>query len=159
MTAAAPALPGIEIDGNALLLHAADGWQCRLPFLWLRDNCPCSECRIAQTSEKRFVLAGVPRDLAPAHVDVVEDELRIGWSDGHRTHYPCGYLRSLGDKEESPYRPWPDESVPPHHDFEGVLHGREAFERGGRRHLQDAYFEFDNVRNNRLVLRRSAAHG
>ena len=35
-----------------------------------------------------------------------------------------------------------------------VLHGREAFEAGGRRHLQDAYFEFDNVRNYRRVLQR-----
>ena len=37
-----------------------------------------------------------------------------------------------------------------------VLHGREAFNAGGRRHLQDAYFEFDNVRNYRKVLRRRA---
>ena len=35
-----------------------------------------------------------------------------------------------------------------------VLHGREAFEANGRRHLQDAYFEFDNVRNHAVVLQR-----
>ena len=35
-----------------------------------------------------------------------------------------------------------------------VLHGRQAFEPGGRRHLQDAYFEFDNVKNHLVVLRR-----
>lgn len=33
-----------------------------------------------------------------------------------------------------------------------VLHGREAFEPSGKRHLQDAYFEFDNVRNHLFVL-------
>ncbi len=33
-----------------------------------------------------------------------------------------------------------------------VLHGREAFEPTGDRHLQDAYFELDNVRNHRVVL-------
>ena len=35
-----------------------------------------------------------------------------------------------------------------------VLHGREAFEPTGRRHLQDAYFELDNVRNHLVVLER-----
>ena len=36
-----------------------------------------------------------------------------------------------------------------------VLHGREAFEPTGRRHIQDAYFEHDNVRNHWTVLQRS----
>ena len=35
-----------------------------------------------------------------------------------------------------------------------VLHGRDAFEHSGPRHLQDAYFEFDNVSNHHVVLRR-----
>jgi len=38
-----------------------------------------------------------------------------------------------------------------------VLHGREAFEATGRRHLQDAYFEHDNVRNHLDVLERKGA--
>ena len=32
-----------------------------------------------------------------------------------------------------------------------VLHGRREFKQNGKRHLQDAYFEMDNVENN-LVL-------
>jgi gamma-butyrobetaine dioxygenase len=39
-----------------------------------------------------------------------------------------------------------------------VLHGREAFEEAGSRHLQDAYFELDNVRNHLVVLQRKGAH-
>ena len=39
-----------------------------------------------------------------------------------------------------------------------VLHGREAFEAAGRRHLQDAYFELDNIRNHLVVLRRKEVH-
>ena len=35
-----------------------------------------------------------------------------------------------------------------------VLHGREAIETAGKRHLQDAYFEHDNVRNLLTVLKR-----
>ncbi|MDC6458741.1 TauD/TfdA family dioxygenase [Luminiphilus sp.] len=36
-----------------------------------------------------------------------------------------------------------------------ILHGREAIESSGNRHLQDAYFEHDNVRNRLTVLARS----
>ncbi|MDA8754095.1 TauD/TfdA family dioxygenase [Luminiphilus sp.] len=36
-----------------------------------------------------------------------------------------------------------------------ILHGREAIESSGHRHLQDAYFEHDNVRNRLTVLARS----
>ena len=32
-----------------------------------------------------------------------------------------------------------------------VLHGREKFKPNGKRHLQDAYYEMDNIENN-LVL-------
>ncbi len=35
-----------------------------------------------------------------------------------------------------------------------VLHGRNAFEPIARRHLQDAYYELDNVKNHLVVLRR-----
>ena len=33
-----------------------------------------------------------------------------------------------------------------------VLHGREEFKPNGKRHLQDAYFEMDNVENNLVLL-------
>ncbi len=36
-----------------------------------------------------------------------------------------------------------------------VLHGRTALRSTGRRHLQDAYFEHDNVRNHLRLLRRT----
>ena len=34
-----------------------------LPFLWLRDNCQCDECRITETQEKQFLLHTVPVDI------------------------------------------------------------------------------------------------
>lgn len=41
-----------------------------------------------------------------------------------------------------------------------VLHGREAFQLTGRRRLQDAYYEHDNIRNQLVVLKRRVnAHG
>jgi len=40
-----------------------------LPFLWIRDNCPCKDCRIEETKEKRFIEA---IDLLPTFLDAVE---------------------------------------------------------------------------------------
>ena len=40
-----------------------------------------------------------------------------------------------------------------------VLHARERIAGGGRRHLQDAYFEHDNVRNHLTLLRRRRSNG
>ncbi|MEM7281603.1 MAG: TauD/TfdA family dioxygenase [Pseudomonadota bacterium] len=39
-----------------------------------------------------------------------------------------------------------------------VLHGRDSFQLTGRRHLQDAYFDHDNIRNHLRVLQRKLAN-
>ena len=43
-----------------------------LPFLWLRDNCQCDECRITETQEKQFLLHTVPVDISPEKIDMVD---------------------------------------------------------------------------------------
>jgi len=35
-----------------------------------------------------------------------------------------------------------------------ILHAREPFQQTGKRHLQDAYFELDNVANKLVLLKR-----
>lgn len=55
---------------------------------WLRDNCPCSSCRIVQTDERRWtpwVDASVPEVVA---LDVTEAGLEITWASGHLSLYP-----------------------------------------------------------------------
>ena len=34
-----------------------------------------------------------------------------------------------------------------------ILHGRDEFKPGGKRHLQDAYYEMDNIENNLFLLK------
>ena len=83
-----------SITQNADSLSAvwSSGGQTDLPYLWLRDNCGCSECRVDQTSEKRFHLFRVPSDLRPLQVGIghagSEDEaISIAWPDGHHTRF------------------------------------------------------------------------
>ncbi len=65
----------------------SDGESIRLPVLWLRDNCNCTECRLEQTGEKKFHLGTVPLDLEPAEYRVEADVLHIRWQDNHATQY------------------------------------------------------------------------
>ena len=97
------------------------GRQTTLPHLWLRDNCACSDCRIAQTSEKKFILADVSADLEPTSVDIVDDCLHLVWPDGHRTCYTGAMLRSPESGRKATWSPWPPNFVPRRHDFRKFL--------------------------------------
>lgn len=107
-------------DSNPKVICSNDvievSWDCgsrsTLPHLWLRDNCGCGDCRVAQTSEKKFILTEVPANLAPAEVDVTDDCLRIVWPDGHRTTYDGEALRATGHGGMPEWRPWPKQFVP-----------------------------------------------
>lgn len=100
-------------------------WNCGsrslLPNLWLRDNCNCSGCRIEQTSEKKFILADVPADCAPAEIELVDDQLRIVWPDGHQTSYSGDALRTAASVREVDWSPWPDGYVPERIDFDAFI--------------------------------------
>ena len=55
-------------NADALTATWSGGERTDLPYLWLRDNCGCGECRVEQTSEKRFHLFTVPGNLTPRQV-------------------------------------------------------------------------------------------
>ena len=83
---------------DALAAVWSGGERTDLPYLWLRDNCGCGECRVVQTTEKRFHLFRVPSDLRPRTVSIEgagsEDEaIAISWPDGHRTRYRSSEIR------------------------------------------------------------------
>ncbi len=83
-----------------------------LPHLWLRDNCGCGDCRIAQTDEKKFMVSSVPADLEPASAELSDDELRIVWPDGHRSSYQGKLLRAYGSSDEITGSSWPRDYMP-----------------------------------------------
>ena len=68
---------------NALKILINKELEYELPYLWIRDNCPCNECRVEETQEKRFMFNSVPVDLRPRNVDVNEKNIQILWTDGH----------------------------------------------------------------------------
>ncbi len=106
---------------DAIELAWDGGGRSVLPYLWLRDNCGCGDCRIAQTSEKRFMLTEVPADLAPREIDLSDDELTLVWPDGHATTYRGETLRAFAAAPERQWRSWPDGFTPPRCDYRGFL--------------------------------------
>ena len=63
-----------------------DGTQSRLPFKFLRCECPCAACVNELTGEKMLDPASVPEDVQPQALGYSGNyALKIGWSDGHHT--------------------------------------------------------------------------
>ena len=87
-------------NGDVMAAVWQGGDQTCLPYLWLRDNCGCSECRVVQTTEKRFHICRVDKGIRPRRISVeqagFDDEtLAIEWPDGHRTSYRSRDIRRL----------------------------------------------------------------
>ncbi|WP_369182930.1 TauD/TfdA family dioxygenase [Streptomyces sp. Y1] len=59
---------------------------------WLRDNCPCGECRDPRNGQKLFQIADLPDDLTLAAQCELDGNLEVLWSDGHRSRYPLAWL-------------------------------------------------------------------
>jgi len=63
-----------------------------LSAYWLRDNCPCTECRDPRSGQKLFQITDLPEDLAVGESVETDGRLEVTWSDGHRSHYPLAWL-------------------------------------------------------------------
>ena len=71
-----------------------DGVCMRFHYVWLRDNCGCPQCRVAQSGERRVFTAGIPLHLRPTETvfDTESRSLQIIWQDGHRSRYRDDWL-------------------------------------------------------------------
>ncbi|MFD8482175.1 TauD/TfdA family dioxygenase [Kitasatospora sp. NPDC059673] len=58
---------------------------------WLRDNCPCTECRNPRSGQKRFHIGDLPDGLTATEATQDERGLSVLWSDGHRSFHPAGW--------------------------------------------------------------------
>ncbi len=63
-------------------------------YVWLRDNCICSECMHPDTLERTLITAEIADDIAPQDAHVDKDSLVIDWNDGHHSRYPLVWLKS-----------------------------------------------------------------
>ncbi len=59
----------VELAVDHALLQLPAGVM-RFHYIWLRDNCWCTECRVVQSGERRLYTADIPRDIAPSDADL-----------------------------------------------------------------------------------------
>ena len=92
-----------------------------LPFLWLRDNCQCDECRITETQEKQFLLHSVPIDIAPKAVNKINDNLIIQWPDKHESVIPIKMIHESTQNRYPEHKFWPENYIPEYFDWSNFL--------------------------------------
>lgn len=83
-----------SVDTNSLRLVWSDGHCSDFHYIWLRDNCPCSECQHPETMERTFDLMTIASDQPVLNsVDIQDDTLVLSWKDGHTSEVPTDWLR------------------------------------------------------------------
>ncbi len=98
-------------EGDALTAVWRGGERTALPYLWLRDNCGCGECRVGQTTEKRFHVFQVAADLRPQRAAVEragrdDEAIAVTWSDGHRTRFRSSEIHALIGRPQREMEYW-----------------------------------------------------
>lgn len=73
----------IEVTGGRLRFHAPGQGTHELHPLWLRERCPCSECRDPQTGQRLLDAWSLPLETAVKKVREEHGQLYITFSDGH----------------------------------------------------------------------------
>jgi len=83
----------VSLADHHLALTAAQQ-DSKFHYVWLRDNCWCDECRVAQSGERRIYTADIPVDISPiqAHLDEDATTLGVHWNDGHTSSYSVAWL-------------------------------------------------------------------
>jgi len=106
-----------EIGSTHVVVTWSDGQHIELPHLWLRDNCPCVQCRVEQTEEKIFHIQNVDVNIAASRASVdahgEHEQLSIVWPDGHRTVFTRAAVEaSVAGRYEPELTYWRSEFSP-----------------------------------------------
>jgi len=108
--AKSPLPKALRSEGEALVIDWDDGAQHRLPWTFIREQCPCATCRAEREAESSTKTEAADNPLnildqataePPRPVDmrpVGNYAYGIEFNDGHNTgSYSLEYLRFLGE--------------------------------------------------------------
>jgi len=110
-----------QINENSLKILNNKKLEYDLPFLWLRDNCPCNECRVQETQEKRFMIHSIPADLKPKSVNVDKNRIYVQWPDDHRTCINFKDIKVLKKTRKPNKVMWTNSFTPSYYDWSAFL--------------------------------------
>jgi gamma-butyrobetaine hydroxylase len=81
----------IAYDATTLSLDWPDGRHATFAALWLRDNCPCAECR--HPSGQRLLDTRQLDDALTIHSASPNGMIDVAFSDGHTARFDADWLR------------------------------------------------------------------
>ena len=110
-----------EVKKDSVILSTASNKQYDLPFLWLRDNCQCDECRIQETQEKQFLLHTVPVDISPKGVEIKDEKLFVLWPDNHQSFIPLNQIEESSKPRYPEHKSWKSKFTPRKFDWSKFL--------------------------------------
>ena len=110
-----------EVKKDSVILSTGSKKQYDLPFLWLRDNCQCDECRIQETQEKQFLLHTVPVDISPKGVEIKDEKLIVLWPDNHQSVIPFNQIEESGKLRYPEHKSWTSKFTPSGFDWSKFL--------------------------------------
>jgi len=103
---AVPAAPTVKLN-DAYLDLSDEAGTSSFHYVWLRDNCSCGECRVAQSGERALFTAQIPDDIAAtsAVVSDLDGRLHLEWNDGHASQFSIPWLAERDYSSGVPFNP------------------------------------------------------
>jgi gamma-butyrobetaine dioxygenase len=94
MQVTAAPLVAVGSSGRELTVTWTDCSRFAFHAIWLRDNCPCPECRHETSGQRLLDTASIPRDIAIQSADISSvDSIAITWEGGHVSSFALAWLR------------------------------------------------------------------
>ncbi|KAK3909897.1 Gamma-butyrobetaine dioxygenase [Frankliniella fusca] len=78
---------------DMVVLRLPQSDEMRFPFVWLRDNCQCSDCFHPDSQSRTIDLQTFDINSKPSEVKVVNDFVHINWLDGHISNFSIKWLQ------------------------------------------------------------------
>jgi alpha-ketoglutarate-dependent taurine dioxygenase len=76
-------IDSVSSSGREITIAWPDGPRS-FHAIWLRDSCPCTECRHETSGQRLLDTASIPRDIAISSADTHGDgSIEIAWDGGH----------------------------------------------------------------------------
>ncbi|XP_071530345.1 gamma-butyrobetaine dioxygenase-like [Panulirus ornatus] len=79
-------------ETESLNLKFGDGSASQMPYVWLRENCQCSECYNSMAQGRTFLMESLDLNISPSNVKNDEEEVLVEWNDGHVSKYTKPWL-------------------------------------------------------------------
>ena len=114
-----------QLSKRSLQIFKNKKLQYDLPYLWIRDNCPCNICRVKETQEKIFILSNVPSDLKPQEVNISNESINVSWPDNHKTIIQLKDIDLLKKSRKPEKIFWTNDFSPKYFDWHNFLNNTE----------------------------------